>query len=292
MQRDYKVAVVGLGLIGGSILKALRAKNIRLVAVSRSQETIDKAKKLNLADIYSTELEPVKDADVVFICAPIHKTIELIDKVREITDPTCIITDVASIKGFIMDHVNDYHFPTNFIGGHPMAGTEHKGIDHSFDTLFEGAKWAITPSRWSDTQDVEKLKELIRFMGATAIEANPYEHDKAVALISHMPLLISQALFGLINDYKDESVKNLALKLAASGFRDTTRLAATNPELAIDMLSINKINLKESISDYKEYLASLLDILNSDEDGFSRKVESIASNRASMYSKDGKNIYQ
>lgn len=285
------IAVIGLGLIGGSILKALRPKEFHLIGVSRSEETVKKAIKLDLANECSTNIELVQKAKVVFICTPINKTIETIDKVRKIVSPDCIITDVASLKGFIMDYVNDYDFPTNFIGGHPMAGTENTGIDYAVDNLFEGAKWVLTPSRWSGTEDIRRLEELTSLLGAKSIIADSYQHDKAVTLISHLPLLLSQSLFGMVSDYPDKNIKELALKLAASGFRDTTRLAATNPELAKDILLKNKAYIREAVNGLKDYLTELDKNLDLNENEFINPIKNLASKRKDMYSPEGKNIY-
>jgi len=291
MSKDFSIAVIGLGLIGGSILKALRAKNFHLIGVSGREETIVKAKKLGLADEYSTDVEAVKDAKVVFICTPIHKIISFIEKVAQIVSPDCIITDVASLKGFIIDHVDNSEFPINFIGGHPMAGTEHKGIDNAVDNLFEDAKWVLTPSKWSNTQDIKELSEIIGELGTKVIVANPYEHDRAVTLISHLPLFLSQALFGMVDKYPDKSIRDLALSLAASGFRDTTRLAATNPELAKDMLLLNKINIREAVKNLEDFLLYMDKNLDLDEEMFMQLAEELATNRKNLYSSDGKNIY-
>ena len=171
-----------------------------------------------------------------------------------------------------------------------MAGTENKGVDYAVKSLFEGAKWVLTPSKWSNNEGMETLKEIINILGATTIIADPYDHDKAVALISHMPLLLSQALYGLIYNYKDKKIGELALNLAASGFRDTTRLAATNPELAKDMLSGNKQNIYESVEDFKFYLDFMQNNLDSNQNEFFKLLEEIASNRGKMYSLEGKNI--
>lgn len=291
MQKKPVIAVIGLGLIGGSILKALKPKGFYLIGVSRSNETVKKAFEQGLVDEYSTDIESVKEANIVFICTPINIILETIDKVRKVVAPDCIITDVASIKGFIMDYVNDYHFPTTFVGGHPMAGTENTGIDYAADNLFEGAKWVLTPSKWSDAEDLQELVNLIHLMGAKTIIADSYEHDKAVTLISHLPLLLSQSLFGFVRNYSDENIKELALKLAASGFRDTTRLAATNPELAKDILLKNKAFVRESISGLKDYLSELDKNLDLNEDEFINLVNKLANQRRSMYSPEGKNVY-
>ena len=288
MNKSYTIAVIGLGLIGASICK--RLKGHKLVGVSRSLITVEKALSSNIIEEGSTELSIIKDADIVFICTPINKIFEKIDEVRAIVRPDCLISDVASVKGAIMDYVDGLDGPLNFIGGHPMAGTEHKGIDFALDNLFDGAKWVLTPSKWTNAQEVQKLEKLIINLGAKPILADPYEHDKAVALISHLPLLLSQALFGFVSDYPDKNVGYLALKLAASGFRDTTRLAATNPELAKDMLIENKANVLEAVKSLKLYLSSLDSILEVNEDGFVELTKALAESRKNMYSETGINI--
>jgi len=292
MSKEFSIAVVGLGLIGGSLLKALRPKNFHLIGVSGREETVSKARKQNLADEYSTDINAVKDAKIVFICTPIHKIISFIDQISKIVSSDCIITDVGSLKGFIADYVDNAEFPVNFIGGHPMAGTEHKGIDNAVDNLFEDAKWVLTPSKWSESRDIESLKELIKEIGAKVIIANPHEHDRAVALISHLPLLVSQSLFGIVYKYSDESTKDLALSIAASGFRDTTRLAATNPELAKDMLLLNKVNIREAAKDFVNYLLSMDKNLDLEEEKFMKITEELVTNRKNLYSPEGKNIYK
>jgi len=289
MKNRSKIAIIGLGLIGGSVLKALAPKNLDLIGISRNQQTLDKALSQNLAAEVSDNVELVRDADVVFICTPINSTLETIDNVRKIVSPQCIITDVASIKGFVMDYVNDYNYPTNFIGGHPMAGTEFSGFDSSFDTLFEGAKWVLTPSRWSGSEDIRQLEELIALMGAKTIVADPYEHDMAVSLISHLPLMLSQGLFGLVEEYPDKNISELAKKLASSGFRDVTRLAATNPELSRDILIKNKPNIRKSLSEFKDFLSGLEELLESDEEKFIKKINDFSEKRREMYSAEGKN---
>jgi prephenate dehydrogenase len=291
MHKNSTIAVIGLGLIGGSILKALKPKGFNLIGISRSKDTIEKALKLGLVNECSDNIEIVKNANVVFICAPINTITDLIDKVRKVVAPDCIITDVASIKTPIMNYVNDYNFPTNFIGGHPMAGTENKGLDSSLDNLFEEAKWVLTPSRWSNSEDVENLSELINLMGAKPLIADPKEHDKAVALISHLPLLISQTLFGMVEGYCDDGIRNLALNLASSGFRDTTRLAATNPELAKDILLENKIFIREAVKDFEDHLTILNDNLDLNAKEFIAFTDKLAFKRRNMYSSEGKNIY-
>jgi len=278
------IAVIGLGLIGGSLLKSLKGKGYYLIGVSRSEETLNKAKNIGIADEYSLDVGTVKNADIVFICAPINKIISIIDEVSRVVNSDCIITDVASIKGFIVEHVNNFSSPVKFIGGHPMAGTENKGVGHAVSDLFKDAKWVLTPSKWSNADNIEVVKKIIGLTGAKVVLADPHEHDRAVAMISHMPLLLSEALIGFLSNYENKNISELAFSLAASGFRDTTRLAATNPELAKDMLLANKANVKEALNEFKNYLIQVEENLDTDEEKLENFIKNAASTRSSMYS--------
>ena len=171
-----------------------------------------------------------------------------------------------------------------------MAGTENKGLDGSLENLFEGAKWVLTPSKWSDQEDLIKLSFVIEKLGAKIVITDPVQHDKAVALISHMPLFLSQSLFGMVESYPNKDVSELALVLAASGFRDMTRLAATNPELSKDMLTKNKANVLEAVKELRKYLDEFEKELTENEENFVKTIENIASQRKKMYSPEGKNL--
>ena len=194
---------------------------------------------------------------------------------EEIVSKDCIVLDCASVKDFVMKKERPY----KFIGSHPMAGTEFSGFEHSFAELFEGAKWVLTPSSTVATSDIEKAKEIILKTGAQIILAEAKEHDRAVAMISHMPLIISQALFDCVKD------NELALKLASSGFRDMTRLATSNLEMACDMKKFNNLNIAESI---EKLTISLSEIFETKD---IQKLSDIKNRRKSMYSEEGKNIF-
>ena len=222
-----KIGVIGLGLIGGSIFKC-GSKKHEMVGVSRTVQ------KKGVSNDYST----LKECDIVFVCTPMNKTLEVLDKLESVLDENTIVTDVCSLKEFVSK--KNYKF--KFIPSHPMAGTEHSGWEHSFAELFEGATWAITPKNDTALEDFEALKNVIKDFGAKTIMTTPQEHDKAVALISHAPMLVAQALCKNIEN------NELAQKLAASGFRDTTRLALSNSEMANDMIIMNGENIKDVIS--------------------------------------------
>ncbi len=266
------VGIISLGLIGGSILKALANDEYNLICVTRNKETIEKAKSYTkyVSDDYKT----LKDCDIVFAASPINKTIEVLDELEHIVKPDCIVLDCASVKEFVMKKPRPY----KFIGSHPMAGTENNGFDASFKELFNGAKWVLTPSENVSEKDIQTVQTVIEKTKAQIIIADAKEHDLAVALISHMPLIVSQAIM-------DCAMGNeLALKLASSGFRDMTRLSMSNLEMAEDMKIFNAENIDISI----EKLISSINFLKNTK--VLKKSADIKNIRKNMYSKEGKNI--
>lgn len=271
MDKNLKIGIVGLGLIGGSIFKALCALKCNVFAVSRSNSTIEKAKMY--CPNVSKSLLILKECDVIFVCTPMNNTIEILNKLNGFLDSKTIVTDVSSLKRFVCKQ--NYNF--NFIPSHPMAGTEFSGFSHSFETLFQNTKWILTPFENTPKNDIKKLTGIIEVLGAKTLTTTPEEHDEAVALISHMPMLISQAIF------KTAKQNDLALKLASSGFRDTTRLAITNEELAQDMINLNSDNIQESLLKLYSSVGKLL------EKDYPKQVREIKNQRESMYL-NGKNI--
>ena len=270
-----KIGIVSLGLIGGSLFKKLAdfSNENEIFAVTRNQNTINKAK--NYSNNVSSDLKTLKNCDVIFVASPINKTLEILDKLEEIASPNCIVLDCASVKDFVMQKNRPY----KFIGSHPMAGTEFTGFDASFKELFENAKWVLTPSQNVDDKDIDTVTNIIKKTGAEIIIADAKQHDEAVALISHMPLLLAQALFYTVKD------NELALKLASSGFRDMTRLACSNLEMAADMRNFNSSNITNSIDKLKN---SLNFLQNTKDLKIYSEIKDI---RSKMYSKEGKNIF-
>ena len=254
-----RIAVVGLGLIGGSIFKKISLLNeYEIIGISSSVHGVD--------NVYQ-DYNKLTDCDLVFVCSPMNKTLEVLDKLNNILDKNTIVTDVCSLKEFVSK--KKYNF--KFIPSHPMAGTEKSGWENSFAELFENAKWAITPKKDTSIEDFNLLKNIIKKLGADVIMTTPKEHDKAVALISHAPMLIAQALCKNIEN------NDLAQNLAASGFRDTTRLALSNTEMATDMINLNKKNIKDSVSILYENIEN---ILKSD---YKAEAEKIKNFRQQLY---------
>lgn len=248
-----KIGIIGLGLIGGSIFKDLNKLGYEVIAISKSQYG---------NEIYK-DYEVLKTCNLVFVCSAMNKTLEILDKLEEILLPDTTVTDVCSLKQFVCNKKRPY----KFVPSHPMAGTEHKGYENSIEGLFKGAKWIITPVFGKD----ETLTEIIEELGAKPVITTPEKHDEAVALISHMPMLISQAIF------KTAQKNNLALEIASSGFRDMTRLAMSNEEMANDMIQMNADNIQTSI--LKLY-KTIGDLTNSD---YLEQIKEIKLNRQSMF---------
>lgn len=218
-----KIGVVGLGLIGGSIFKDLIKLNYEVVGVSNSQ----------IGENIYQDYSVLKDCELVFVCSAMNKTLAILDELENILPSTAVVSDVCSLKEFVTKKKRPY----KFVPSHPMAGTEHKGFENSFEGLFKGAKWVITPV----FGESELLINIIKQLGAEPIITTPQKHDEAAALISHMPMLIAQAIFKTAQD------NELAMKMASSGFRDMTRLAMSNPEMANDMILMNSDNIQTSI---------------------------------------------
>lgn len=250
-----KIGVIGLGLIGGSIFKNLSAQGINVIGISQSQ----RGKNI------TQNWEELKTCDVIFVCTAMNKCLETLDKLDEIIPPTTIVTDVCSLKGFVCEKKHNF----KFIPSHPMAGTEKKGFENSFPELFKGAKWVLTPVFGESGIDI--LTDLIHKMGAETIITTPAKHDEAAALISHMPLIIAQALFMTAED------NELALKIASSGFRDMTRLALSNEEMALDMFTMNSKNIEQAI--LKLY-KSIGNLTNGD---YQKLIKNIKEKRSKMF---------
>ena len=248
-----KIGVIGLGLIGGSIFKDLINLNYDVVGVSQSQ---------NGERIYRN-YDVLKDCDLVFVCSPMNKTLAVLDELEKVLPESTTVADVCSLKRFVCQKQYTY----NFIPSHPMAGTEHKGFENSFEGLFKGAKWVITKEGVKDNILIEVIKQL----GATPVFTSAEEHDRAVALISHMPMLIAQAIFKNAQDNK------LALDIASSGFRDMTRLALSNTEMANDMIAMNSDNIEQAILGlYK----SIRELTNGN---YLPQIEQIKNKRSKMF---------
>lgn len=265
-----KIGVIGLGLIGGSILKALNkiseAENLVITGISKSSYK----KAAEFCTFSSPDICDVKDCDVVFVCSKMSETLDMLDKLEDVVKPETIVADVSSLKRF----VNNKKYSYNFIGTHPMAGTEFSGFENSFAELFSGAKWILNKHN-------KTLENLIEKMGAKPMVLDENTHDMQACLISHLPMLVSCALLNTVIKEDKE-----ALKIASSGFRDASRLALTDISLALDMLELNKDNFNILVD---RYIENLQELKNMPKEAFINTLNSIQKIRKSMYDDNGKN---
>lgn len=241
-----KITIIGLGLIGGSLAKALHEKlGIReIIAVDNDKKALGLAAEQGV--ISSALREPdqsVYDSDIIFICTPVNLITGYIDILAGKVKDTCIITDTGSIKGEVAKHVEKMPEQPCFIGGHPMAGTEKSGFVNSLPHLFENAYYILTPGSAATPESVSVLSAVIEGIGAIPLIMSADDHDQAAGGISHLPHVLAAALVNLVKDI-DKGTGRIAM-LAAGGFRDITRIASSNPDMWRNIVLTNRDQLLE-----------------------------------------------
>jgi cyclohexadieny/prephenate dehydrogenase len=255
-----RIALVGIGLIGSSLARVVRReKSAGHIAIStRSAATLKRAEELKLGDSYHSDIaEGVRDADLVIVSVPVGSSGEVAEIMAPALKPGAIVTDVGSTKGSVIAQMQP-HIPAgvHFIPGHPLAGTEKSGPDAGFAALFEN-RWCIfTPLPDTDPEALEKLSEFWRACGSNIDVMDPQHHDMVLAIVSHLPHIIAYNIVGTADDLQNVS-KSEVIKYAASGFRDFTRLAASDPTMWRDVCLHNRDAILEMLSRFSEDLASL-----------------------------------
>ncbi|WP_406872674.1 prephenate/arogenate dehydrogenase family protein [Aminobacter sp. P9b] len=255
-----KIALVGIGLIGSSLARVIRREGIaRHIAIStRSASTLARAEELGLGDSYSTDAqEAVKDADLVIVSVPVGSSGAVTAEIAPALKPGAILTDVGSTKASVIAQMAPYvPEDVHFIPGHPLAGTEKSGPDAGFADLFEN-RWCIfTPLPDTDPVALEKLSEFWRRCGSNIDTMDPEHHDMTLAIVSHLPHIIAYNIVGTADDLESVT-KSEVIKYSASGFRDFTRLAASDPTMWRDVCLHNKDAILEMLARFSEDLASL-----------------------------------
>ncbi|MBQ5735328.1 MAG: prephenate dehydrogenase [Lachnospiraceae bacterium] len=253
---------IGLGLIGGSVARHLKKldRGYTLIAYNRSINSLNEAKKDGIIDIICTEInDEFSKCDYIFLCTPVEYNAIYLAKLKPIIKDTCLITDVGSVKTHIHNEVIRLGLESNFIGGHPMAGSEKTGYINSTDHLLENAYYAITPTAKSTPDKVEEYRQLVSDMGALPIVIDYKEHDYVVASISHLPHVIASSLVTTIkhSDNKQETMK----LLAAGGFKDITRIASSSPEMWQQICLTNTDNIVKVLDNFSNNLNSFKNII-------------------------------
>ncbi|MBL8583135.1 MAG: prephenate/arogenate dehydrogenase family protein [Rhizobiaceae bacterium] len=255
-----KVALIGIGLIGSSLARVIRREGLagEIAVATRSPATLARAQELRLGDSYSTHArDAARDADLVIVSVPVGASGQVAAEIAPVLKPGAILTDVGSTKASVVAQMAP-HVPdgVHFIPGHPIAGTEHSGPDAGFADLFEGRWCILTPEAGADAQAVERLTKFWQACGSKVDVMDPAHHDMVLAIVSHLPHIIAYNIVGTADDLEYAS-KSEVIKYSASGFRDFTRLAASDPTMWRDVCLHNKDAILEMLARFSEDLASL-----------------------------------
>jgi arogenate dehydrogenase (NADP+) len=250
-----KIGIVGLGLIGGSLGLKLQSLNHTIYGIANNELNEKKAKEKKLANFVSCDLSLLKKCELIILALPIKDLIIPSQLLAASIPQEAIVTDVGSVKEPIVNTWENLH--PLFIGSHPMAGTEKKGVDSGFEGLFKNAKWIITPTQNSDSNAVRTISKLIKSMDCEICKASPKEHDEAVSLISHLPIFLASTLIETAYTKNNPALLDLTQKLAATGFADTSRVGGGNEKLGLDLAMNNQINVLNAINNFKKRLNTM-----------------------------------
>lgn len=265
-----KVSIIGVGLMGGSLGMALRRRIGAFVkGIVRKEEIGKKALELGALDEYTLSLEEgVKDADYIFFATPVKSIAPLFREVQPCIKRGALVSDLGSTKrSIVKDITSILREDLAFIGGHPMTGSEKRGVEYARENLYEGAPYILTPLSPFDRGRVEELINIVKSIGAKPYILEPETHDSIVALISHLPYLISVALMELL------SKEDIARRLVAGNFRDLTRPALSDPLMWRDITSDNGDFIRKRLKDLYELALQLLDLSDFEREKIFEKVK-------------------
>jgi len=237
--QSQTIAIFGPGLMGGSLLMALRRRSpqTQLRVWGRRAEALEELQKRGLGDVFSTDAaEAAQGADFVVLCVPVDKLAETARAAAGGIASTCVVTDVGSVKGTVVDELEKV-FAThgNFVGSHPMCGSEAAGLEAAREDLYENALCVVTPTARSNAQATARTEAFWKSVGCRVLETTPDLHDRAAALVSHVPHVAAAALVNLLAGENEETAA-----MCAGGFRDTTRVASGSPDLWAAILCQNR----------------------------------------------------
>lgn len=257
MADQRRAGVVGLGLIGGSLGLDLQALGWEVQGLVHRQVTAERALARGLAQQVSTDPACLAGCDLVILALPIARLLDPDPALVAALPPTAVITDVGSVKAPVLEVWRALH--PRFVASHPMAGTAEAGVEAGFAGLFRGRPWIATPDAQTDPAALRLIRELAAALGSSWTVASAAQHDQAVALISHVPVLVSAALLRAAGDERDPEIRRLAMELASSGFADTSRVGGGNPDLGVAMASGNRDAVLKGLAAYRWSLEQLED---------------------------------
>jgi cyclohexadieny/prephenate dehydrogenase len=255
-----RLVIIGPGLIGSSIMRAARAQGAvrSIVATSRSPQTRKRVVELGIADkVVETNAEAVEGADLVIVCVPVGVCGAVAQEIGPHLKAGATVSDVGSVKGSIVRDMGP-HLPktVHFVPAHPVAGTEHSGPDAGFAELFENRWCILTPPEGTDAKAVDKLAAFWCLLGANVETMTPDHHDLVLAITSHLPHLIAYTIVGTADELETVT-RSEVLKFSAGGFRDFTRIAASDPTMWRDIFLANKDGVLEMLGRFNEDVSAL-----------------------------------
>ena len=255
-----KIALIGFGLIGGSIARAARQQGLagEIVTTARSAKSRARVKELGIVDsVVETNAEAAKDADLVILCIPVGACGAVAQEIADHLKPGAIVSDVGSVKGAVVRDMAP-HLPAgvHFVPAHPVAGTEHSGPDSGFAELFINRWCILTPPDGTDANAVERLRAFWAALGARVEVMTPDHHDLVLAITSHLPHLIAYTIVGTADEL-GQVTSSEVMKFSAGGFRDFTRIAASDPIMWRDVFLANKDAVLEMLGTFNEDLSKL-----------------------------------
>lgn len=254
------IALIGIGLIGSSLARVIRARKLarRIVISTRSAETLIRAEQLGLGDVYLADAgEAVKEADLVIVSVPVGASGAVAERIAPHLKPGATVTDVGSTKRSVIHQMQPFMPDTvHFIAGHPLAGTEHSGPDAGFETLFDGRWCILTPLPDVDAEALARLTAFWQGCGSHVDVMDPDHHDTVLAITSHLPHIIAYNIVGTADDLASDT-KSEIIKYSASGFRDFTRLAASDPVMWRDVCLHNRDAILDMLGRFSEDLTAL-----------------------------------
>lgn len=258
-----RLAIIGPGLLGGSIAQAIRKKKpaTHVSVWARRPEAVVKVQQKQIADFASTDLEAVvADARVIIFCVPIGVMTPLAEKTAPFVSADALITDVGSVKAPVVESLSRiFRGHGRFVGSHPMAGSEQTGLDAARADLFDDAVCIVTPEINSPPEDVEAVREFWTMLGCRTQTLSPAEHDEVIALVSHLPHLLAATLVNLVCAHNPNS-----LKFCGNGFRDTTRVASGSPGMWTEIFGGNRAQVKKSVQAMIDKLQQVVKFLDDD----------------------------
>lgn len=275
--KESTVGFIGLGLIGGSLAKALKKADPQLtvMAYMRSADKLIQAKADGVVDVILDRVdETIGQCDMIFLCTPVEYNEQYLRMIKPYLKPGALVTDVGSTKTSIHRAARELSMEDCFVGGHPMAGSEKTGYENSSDHLLENAYYMITPPEGAPEENVQRLREIAQAVNAIPMVLSCREHDLAVAAISHLPHIVASSLVNLVRDSDDS--RETMKQIAAGGFKDITRIASASPEMWEQICMTNTENISRMLERYIGELTSVLAALQEKDEAAVRRLFSFS----------------